>query len=470
MKKLLKRLPAFMQNPYYILSVALGGAAAAIVLFSASKVVTLEIAGEDRTEVGTFARTAAGALRSADISLQEGDVLTPGPDDQISDGDVIRLIRASPVLIEVGGDLQQFRTTGSSVDEILSQGGWSVSPGDQIWIDGRLVHSPQAPLASRPIQIRLERGPEFYLESNDERLRVRSAASSIAGALWEGGVRLYAGDRLDPGAGGSPEEGVDVRLTRSEPVAVKVDGSYLRGRVVSKGITSALLELGLSLEGMDTTAPPPEEDIPATRQFEIIRRTEQVLIEQEPLPFETALQPDPELEIDNQRLLSAGAYGIRARRVRVRFENGEEVGRAEDEEWVIRESEPRVVGYGTDIVVRTRNTPDGIIEYWRAVQMHATSYSPCRIGGDACSQYTATGDRLRKGVAAVFVRWFPYMVGTQVYVPGYGFATILDNGAGGPWPRWIDLGYSDSNYQPWSQEVTVYFLTPIPENILYILN
>jgi len=26
----------------------------------------------------------------------------------------------------------------------------------------------------------------------------------------------------------------------------------------------------------------------------------------------------------------------------------------------------------------------------------------------------------------------------------------------------IDLGYADSNYQRWNQNVTVYFLTPVP--------
>jgi 3D (Asp-Asp-Asp) domain-containing protein len=46
----------------------------------------------------------------------------------------------------------------------------------------------------------------------------------------------------------------------------------------------------------------------------------------------------------------------------------------------------------------------------------------------------------------------------QVYIPGYGFATVADIGGGIPGKRWIDLGYGEEDYQPWSKEVMVYIL------------
>jgi len=48
-----------------------------------------------------------------------------------------------------------------------------------------------------------------------------------------------------------------------------------------------------------------------------------------------------------------------------------------------------------------------------------------------------------------------------MYVPGYGFAVAADTG-GGVKGRWIDLGYDDDNYVGWHQNVTIYFLTPVP--------
>jgi hypothetical protein len=34
---------------------------------------------------------------------------------------------------------------------------------------------------------------------------------------------------------------------------------------------------------------------------------------------------------------------------------------------------------------------------------------------------------------------------------------------------WIDLAYSDDDWVAWHGYVTVYFLTPVPANILYVL-
>jgi len=91
------------------------------------------------------------------------------------------------------------------------------------------------------------------------------------------------------------------------------------------------------------------------------------------------------------------------------------------------------MGYGTKIVIRTLNTPEGPIEYWRAVPMYATSYSPCRLGvPNYCSTTMANGEELTHGNAAYIVRWYRVMRGQYVYVPGYGTAKISDTGGGIP--------------------------------------
>jgi 3D (Asp-Asp-Asp) domain-containing protein len=64
------------------------------------------------------------------------------------------------------------------------------------------------------------------------------------------------------------------------------------------------------------------------------------------------------------------------------------------------------------------------------------------------------------------------MGGLSVYIPGYGFATIEDIGAGVSWStNWVDLGYRSENYEHWSHYVDVYFLAPAPppEDIMYVL-
>jgi 3D (Asp-Asp-Asp) domain-containing protein len=55
--------------------------------------------------------------------------------------------------------------------------------------------------------------------------------------------------------------------------------------------------------------------------------------------------------------------------------------------------------------------------------------------------------------------------GARVYIPGYGIASVQDIGAGVPGQYWVDLGYSESDFVNWHQNVTVYFLTPVPANV-----
>ncbi|MGW8144165.1 MAG: 3D domain-containing protein, partial [Anaerolineales bacterium] len=101
-------------------------------------------------------------------------------------------------------------------------------------------------------------------------------------------------------------------------------------------------------------------------------------------------------------------------------------------------------------------------KYWRALNMYAISYNVTSNGGYG----TATGIPLNKGIAAIDPSYIPY--GTRMYVPGYGEALAADTG-GGINGRMIDLGYLDENYVSWHEWVTVYFLWPPPENIVWII-
>ncbi len=242
-------------------------------------------------------------------------------------------------------------------------------------------------------------------------------------------------------------------------------------RSAARTVGEALAEVNLSLQGLDYSVPAEDALVPPSGRIRVVEVRENVTYAQVPLPFETVFEPDPESEIDTQRIVQPGAFGLQAVRTRVRTEDGEVVSTEEGAAWVAVQPRPRVMGYGTQIVVRSLDTASGPIEYWRAVTMYATSYSPCRIFQDRCSSITASGATLRKGIAAVVPYWYWSMGGSQVFVPGYGVASILDTGGGIPGRNWIDLGYEDDNYVNWHSWVTVYFLTPVPppDRILYLL-
>jgi len=188
------------------------------------------------------------------------------------------------------------------------------------------------------------------------------------------------------------------------------------------------------------------------------------------LPFESDLQPDPELELDQRNVMLPGVIGLKVTRQRVRYEDGQEIVRTNEAEWIARKPQNEVLGYGTKVVIRSISTADGTFEYWRAVNVYATSYSPCQLGiPNYCNSVTASGAQLVKGIVAVRLTWYRFMKGAGVYIPGYGSGVVADVGGGIPGKYWIDLGFTDADFQPWHQNTTIYFLTPVPANILYIL-
>lgn len=425
------------------------------------------IDGEART-TWSHARTVAGVLRSAGVQLRPGDETLPYRNARVEPGDAILLRRAHPVDVHSEG-LSRTITSASQIPaNLLASAGVALLPGDQVWVDGVQVADPTLPVAGPVSRVRRAAARPVEWELDGVRVQLNSAAGSLVQALEETGERWYEADDLGADPAGQLAKRIEVR--RSMPISVESDGTRLLLRAVGPTVADALHQVGLPLQGLDVAAPAADQAVARNDRIGVVRVRDEVLIEQEPISYETEFQPDPEGLIDTQTILDSGAYGIRANRVRVRKEDGAEVARQVEGEWVAREPEPRVVGYGTKIELKTLDTEYGPLQYYRAVPMYATSYSPCRLGIAECDNITASGAILKKGIAAVLVRWYRYMVGSQVYIPGYGIATIADTGGGIPGRYWIDLGYEDHDYQSWHDWVTVYFLAPVPANPMWVLN
>jgi 3D (Asp-Asp-Asp) domain-containing protein len=196
--------------------------------------------------------------------------------------------------------------------------------------------------------------------------------------------------------------------------------------------------------------------------IQVVRVKEAIAIEQDPIPFETAWQPDGSLELDQQRLNQEGIDGLTKRRIQVVHENGQEVIRVMEDEWVDHEPTTKIIAYGTSIVVRELETSEGVLEYWRKIRMLATSYSAATSGKEPDHPHygiTFLGWDMKKGIVAVDPRVINLR--SQVHVPGYGPGVAGDTG-GMIKGRHIDLGYDEDNLVPWYRWVDVYVLTPVP--------
>ena len=169
--------------------------------------------------------------------------------------------------------------------------------------------------------------------------------------------------------------------------------------------------------------------------------------------------------------MSTGTPGTRRKLTRITVENNVPKEEYLVGEWLLRPPVNESIGYGTNIVVRTMDTPDGPIEYWRVVSMRATAYTAATSGKPASHPaygITASGVPAGTGVVAIDPAVVPFR--SNLYVPGYGVAFAGDTG-GAVKGRIIDLGYDEGELISWSGFIDVYFLTPVPpaDRINYLL-
>jgi len=360
---------------------------------------------------------------------------------------------------------------------ILTRAGITLAPSDRILLNG-LPIAPDQSITNYPITLQLRRAVTVTISSPQGEQTIQTSAFTGGEALQEANYQSRAGDKIDPplnspilrpGSGQVSNSPITIYYLPSRELSITTNGKTIEVNSTAKTIGEALAEAGIPLLGQDYSLPAETEAIPSDGNIRVVRVSESLVLAQKPIPFESELVASADVPLDQTQILQPGENGLSVQRIRIRYENGTEIARVTENETVVRPPKTRVLGYGTKIEIKTA-TVDGVtIEYWRAVQMYATSYSPCRSGTIECHGGTSSGKKLAKGMVGLRYSWYLNMGGQPLYIPGYGYATVEDVCGGCIGKPWVDLGYSDNDYQQWSSWVTVYFLTPVPPNILYVL-
>ncbi len=340
------------------------------------------------------------------------------------------------------------------------------SPADRFLLNGQAVPADIALPTGESYTLQIVRAVHVTLRTPDSETKFQSAAPSLGQALAERGMTLSAADFLAPPPETALTADITVLYRPAREYVVRVDGDSITVKSSAETVGQVLASAGIPLLGLDYSIPAESESAPTDGAIEIVRVQESLSVVQKSIPFSTRYEYSSEIPLGSENLLQAGEPGLSVSTARIRYENGVEVSRITEAESVARLPKEQVMGRGTQVTVQTLEVPGGQIQYWRAVQMYATSYSPCRSGIAGCSYGTASGLPVQRGVVAMTRSLFNALRGSQVYVPGYGVATIGDVGGGFPDGRlWIDLAYSDDDWQNWSGWVTVYFLAPAPAYI-----
>lgn len=441
----------------------IGGLVIVLTVLTRSVPVTV-IVDDSAYQTTTQAATVADVLAEMGIAVAEGDLISPELNAPVETELIVQVRRARSVTLTIDDQSRTLRTTLTNPADILNSVELAVGPQDRLFVDG--TETKVSSLTTWPVpvsNITIQRAVSLTINDEGKITTVITTGETVGDALFEAGVTLYLADLVMPDLNTTVEPDMKVNITRSRPVSIIADGVKIETRVRGATVGDALAEAGVALVGLDYAIPDDQSTLLPGISVRVIRVAEEVIVEQTSLPFETVYQADSNLELDQRSITQAGQNGVEQQYIRVRQENGVEITREIERTEITQPPLNQIINYGTNIVLRTIETPDGPRQYWRRLRMYATSYHPAALGGD---NVTATGQLLTKGIISSDPDVIPY--GTQVYVPDYGIGLMADTG--GPRTRlWIDLGYDDSNFVSWSRNVEVYLLAPVPAEIDYLL-
>jgi len=458
------------------------------------------------TPLTTHAGTVADLLLEHGVPVRPGDLVVPGPEAHLEPDLEVAVRRARPVRLQVDGTTLTLVSHARTPRALLLEAGVALGPGDRVAVNGapsplddppsgrpparpaRVVQiaggldrsvgvpldlpqvdpAPAEPAGSSPSAagdgwaVDVLRAVPVTLVEDGIPFELALAGTTVGEALELAGVPLYPEDDLSPPADTRLRAATRLVLRRATPFVIHDDGASRDARARADTVGEALARAGLPLAGRDYTIPPPDTPLSAHLEVEVVRVVEDILVREVEIPFERVTQADPALPLDEQRVLQPGATGLKSERSRITYENGNETSREVIDEEVLRAPTAEIVAYGTQVVWRTVDTPEGPKQYWRHLRAYATSYSPARSGTPQSAPWygrSRMGLVMRKGIIAVDPRVIP--LGMWLYVPGYGLGIAGDTG-GGIRNYHIDLGFADDDYESWHKQVDVYIVDRLP--------
>jgi len=434
-------------------------------------------------------------LRQIGWALKPEDTIWPPLDGELSPGQQIKINLARPVVVDIGqsGHRQPrtIYTLKQTPLEIYRELGIELKEVDEVYVNEALwPHTQSLPLKlpslparttnlrvrpeslrPEPVRLVLNQAIPIHIHDGDRNTTFWTTSQTVGDVLVARNIPLYLGDAIFPPLSEPLASDLTIAIERAIPVTIQVDNALIKTRTRQDRVGRVLAQEGIALIGQDYTIPVETTLIKAETNIDVVRVVEALEIEKETTDFETVWVPDQTLELDIQQVQQEGHEGVTKTRTRVRYENGEEVFRAEEDTWLEQTAENKIVAYGTKVVIRTLTTSSGEIEYWRKIRMLATSYSAATSGKSKDNPtygITRTGLPAGYGIAAVD----PGVVelGSNLYVPGYGQAIAGDTGSS-ILGKHIDLGFDEDLPPLWYKWVDVYLLTPIPpqSEIRYVL-
>ena len=206
---------------------------------------------------------------------------------------------------------------------------------------------------------------------------------------------------------------------RAVPVTVTYQGKTTSLTTGKPSVAETVAAMGISRDKVRMDPVPgmqPREGM----NIRVYDLKEEIIEQEAAVPFPVVRQPDATMEKGLETVISEGQDGRKKVKLRVRYEDGQQVASEVLEEKIIEAPQPQVVQAGTR---DTLETSRGLMRFRSVMAMEATAYIPTDGDGHGI---TASGVPARRGVVAVDPRIIP--LGTRLYISGYGLALAADTG------------------------------------------
>ncbi len=272
-----------------MVAIGLIGALTLLLVIPQSRTVTLLVEGQPVT-VTTSARRVADILDEAGFPLGEADAVSPAANQRVGEGDTISLTQASRINLQADGETTSFYSTDRTPNAWLAASGITLAPADRLIVNGQETSPEKQLLFQRRITVQVRRAVTISLESDGRMWTIQSSAPTLGRALWDAGFQLTSSDVLSPDPETPLTGEISAVLVPGRQIQITASGQTTNAVTSAATVGEALAQAGFSLQGLDFSIPDEDTPLPEDGSIRIVRVAEEVVINQEAIPFQTLYQ------------------------------------------------------------------------------------------------------------------------------------------------------------------------------------
>jgi 3D (Asp-Asp-Asp) domain-containing protein len=255
------------------------------------------------------------------------------------------------------------------------------------------------------------------IEADGQLIKTRALFTRTVGdVLNQNQIKLEGKDVVSPAQDTKVKRNLQIEVTRAFAVTVMADGVSREIYTTPVSSQEAVALAGVTLGEKDIIKTLPGDVVVPQQEIEVIRVTENVISEDEAMPYQVERTTDPTLEKGLTRTLVAGRNGLARNTLLVTYYNGQETKRELLKIETLSQPRNKVVAMGNITSVSRGGQRLDFMEA-RYMQASAYTYSGSR---------TSSGQDPAVGMVAVDPSVIP--LGTKLYVEGYGYAWAADTG------------------------------------------